>query len=233
VPLGLTALEVEALALSIKIALWSAAASLPFGVAMAWLLARRDFPGKALIDAIVHLPLVLPPVGVGYLLLLLFGRNGLLGGPLHDLFGVTLAFTWQGAALATAVMAFPLLVRAVRLSFEAIDRRIERAGRTLGAGPLDVFVNVTLPLAAPGVLAGLVLAFARALGEFGATIAFAASIPGETRTLPLALYAVMQSPGSEATAYRLMAISFAIALAALLGADALQRRIARWLGQTP
>lgn len=203
---------------------------MPFAVAIGWLLARRAFPGKALLDGIVHLPLVLPPVAVGYLLLLLFGKQGLIGAPLHDAFGVTLAFTWQGAAIAAAVMAFPLFVRALRLSFEAIDRRIEIAARTLGAGPLDTFVSVTLPLAAPGLLAGIVLAFARALGEFGATIAFAASIPGETRTLPLALYAVMQSPGNEDAAVRLMALSFAIAVAALLAAEGLSRRIARWLG---
>ena len=203
---------------------------MPFAVAIGWLLARRAFPGKALLDGIVHLPLVLPPVAVGYLLLLLFGKQGLVGAPLHDAFGITLAFTWQGAAIAAAVMAFPLFVRALRLSFEAIDRRIEIAARTLGAGPLDTFVSVTLPLAAPGLLAGIVLAFARALGEFGATIAFAASIPGETRTLPLALYAVMQSPGNEDAAVRLMALSFAIAVAALLAADGLSRRIARWLG---
>lgn len=203
---------------------------MPFAVAIGWLLARRAFPGKALLDGIVHLPLVLPPVAVGYLLLLLFGKQGLVGAPLHDAFGITLAFTWQGAAIAAAVMAFPLFVRALRLSFEAIDRRIEIAARTLGAGPLDTFVSVTLPLAAPGLLAGIVLAFARALGEFGATIAFAASIPGETRTLPLALYAVMQSPGNEDAAVRLMALSFAIAVAALLAAEGLSRRIARWLG---
>lgn len=216
--------------LSLQVAAWSVAGSLPFAVAIGWLLARHDFPGKALLDGIVHLPLVLPPVAVGYLLLLLFGRQGLIGVPLHDAFGITLAFTWQGAAIAAAVMAFPLFVRALRLSFEAIDRRIEVAARTLGAGPLDTFASVTLPLAAPGLLAGIVLAFARALGEFGATIAFAASIPGETRTLPLALYAVMQSPDNEEAAVRLMALSFAIAVAALLAAEGLSRRIARWLG---
>jgi len=218
------------LTLSLQVAAWSVAGSLPFAVAIGWLLARHDFPGKALLDGIVHLPLVLPPVAVGYLLLLLFGRQGLIGVPLHDAFGITLAFTWQGAAIAAAVMAFPLFVRALRLSFEAIDRRIEVAARTLGAGPLDTFASVTLPLAAPGLLAGIVLAFARALGEFGATIAFAASIPGETRTLPLALYAVMQSPDNEEAAVRLMALSFAIAVAALLAAEGLSRRIARWLG---
>ena len=216
--------------LSLQVAAWSVAGSLPFAVAIGWLLARHDFPGKALLDGIVHLPLVLPPVAVGYLLLLLFGRQGLIGVPLHDAFGITLAFTWQGVAIAAAVMAFPLFVRALRLSFEAIDRRIEVAARTLGAGPLDTFASVTLPLAAPGLLAGIVLAFARALGEFGATIAFAASIPGETRTLPLALYAVMQSPDNEEAAVRLMALSFAIAVAALLAAEGLSRRIARWLG---
>ncbi|MBM3508905.1 MAG: molybdate ABC transporter permease subunit [Alphaproteobacteria bacterium] len=226
----LSPLESEALTLSLQVAAWSVAGSLPFAVAIGWLLARHDFPGKALLDGIVHLPLVLPPVAVGYLLLLLFGRQGLIGVPLHDAFGITLAFTWQGAAIAAAVMAFPLFVRALRLSFEAIDRRIEVAARTLGAGPLDTFASVTLPLAAPGLLAGIVLAFARALGEFGATIAFAASIPGETRTLPLALYAVMQSPDNEEAAVRLMALSFAIAVAALLAAEGLSRRIARWLG---
>ena len=194
----LTALEREALSLSLRVAVLSASASLPFGLLVAWLLARREFYGKALLNGLVHLPLVLPPVVVGYLLLVLLGRNGPLGAWLYETFGVTLAFTWEGAALAAAVMAFPLMVRAMRLSLEAVDRRLEAAARTLGAGPVEVFTTVTLPLMAPGILAGAILAFARSLGEFGATITFVSNIPGETRTLPIALFSVIQSPGGEA-----------------------------------
>ncbi len=217
-------LELEALGLSLKVAAWSVAVSLPFGLLTAWILARLEFPGRALLDGIVHLPLVLPPVVVGYLLLVLFGRQGPLGHYLFAWFGITLPFTWQGAALAAAVMAFPLMVRAMRLSLEAADRRLEAAARTLGAGPIGVFVTITLPLMAPGILAGVVLAFARALGEFGATITFAANIPGETRTLPLALYSVIQTPGGEAPALRLAVLSVVLALAALGGSEFLARR---------
>jgi molybdate transport system permease protein len=169
--------------------------SLPLGVLVAWLLARLEFPGKSLVDGLIHLPLVLPPVVIGYLLLLGFGRRGIFGGWLHDLAGITLAFNWKGAAVAAAVMAFPLMVRAVRLSIEGVDRGVEAAARTLGAGPGRVFFTVTLPLVIPGILTGLILAFARSLGEFGATITFVSNIKGETQTLPLALYTLTQMPG--------------------------------------
>ncbi|HSR71425.1 MAG TPA: molybdate ABC transporter permease subunit [Kiloniellales bacterium] len=221
----LTPLEVEALGLSLRVALWSVATSLPLGLLVAWLLARRDFLGKSALNAVVHLPLVLPPVVVGYLLLVLLGREGPLGRLLLHLFGVTLPFTWQGAALAAAVMAFPLMVRAMRLSLEAVDRRLEAAARTLGARPWTVFLTVTLPLMAPGILVGALLAFARSLGEFGATITFAANIPGETRTLPLALYTLVQTPGGEAGAYRLAGLSVLLALAALGASELLARRL--------
>ncbi|MGB8273648.1 MAG: molybdate ABC transporter permease subunit, partial [Alphaproteobacteria bacterium] len=170
--IALTPLEIEALRLSLKVGLWSVAISLPAGIALAWLLARREFPGKILVNGLLHLPLVLPPVAVGYGLLVLFGRRGILGGYLHDTLGITIVFTWKGAAIASAVMAFPLMVRAIRLSIEAVDRRLEAAARTLGAGPLDVFATITLPLALPGVIAGVILGFARSIGEFGATITF-------------------------------------------------------------
>ena len=221
----LTPLEIEALGLSLKVALWSVAFSLPFGLATAWLLGRCEFYGKTLLDGIVHLPLVLPPVVVGYLLLLLFGRNGPLGSWLLDAFGITLAFTWEGAALAAAVMAFPLMVRAMRLSIEAVDQKLETAARTLGASRLGVFATVTLPLILPGVLAGAVLAFARSLGEFGATITFVSNIPGETRTLPLALYSLIQTPGGEAGALRLAVLSVLLSLGALAVSEALARRL--------
>ena len=228
-PWGLTPLEAEALTLSLRVSLWSVAASLPFGLLMAWLLARREFPGKSLLNGLVHLPLVVPPVVVGYLLLVLFGREGPIGAWLHETLGVTVAFTWQGAALAAAVMAFPLMVRAMRLSLEAVDRRLEAAARTLGAGRADVFMSVTLPLMAPGILAGAILAFARGLGEFGATITFVSNIPGETRTLPLALYSQAQVPGGEAAALRLTIISVVLAFAALAASELLAQRLRRRL----
>ena len=226
----LTALEVEALGLSLRVAVACVAVTLPFGLAAAWLLARREFPGKALFDALIHAPLVLPPVAVGYLLLVLFGRNGPVGGWLYDIFGITLIFTWERAALASAVMAFPLMVRAIRLALEMVDRRIETAARTLGAGRLKVALTITLPLALPGILAGMVLAFARSLGEFGATITFAANIPGETRTLPIALYTLVQAPGGEAGAMRLMIISLILAVAALVFSELISRRLAARFG---
>ena len=226
----LTPLEAEALRLSLLVAGWAVAGSLPFGILCAWVLARRDFPGKALVDGLVHLPLVLPPVVVGYLLLILLGRRGPVGAWLYDWFGVTVAFTWKGAAIASAVIAFPLMVRAIRLSLEAVDQRLEQAARTLGAGPVDTFLTVTLPLMAPGLLTGVVLAFARSLSEFGATITFVSNIPGETRTLPIALYALTQEPGGEAGALRLCAISVAVAFAALLAAEGLARRVRRSIG---
>jgi molybdate transport system permease protein len=227
---GLTPAEWEALRLSLWVAGWAVAASLPAGVAAAWLLGRRRFPGKSLLDGLVHLPLVLPPVVTGYLLLLLLGRKGPLGAWLYDSLGVTVAFTWKGAAVASGVMAFPLMVRAVRQAVEALDPGLEQAARTLGAGPLRVFCTVSLPLILPGVLTGAVLAFARSLGEFGATITFVSNIPGQTRTLPLALYSLVQTPGGEAGALRLCLIAVAVSLAALVVSELLSRRLAARLG---
>ena len=218
-----TAETAQVIELSLRVALVSVAASLPFAVAAAWLLARRDFPGKALFDAFVHLPLVVPPVVVGYALLLAFGRHGPLGALLEPL-GIRFAFRWTGAALAAAVMGFPLVVRAIRLSMEAIEPRLEGAARTLGAGPWRVFFTVTLPLAWPGLLTGSLLGFARALGEFGATITFVSNIPGETRTLPLAIYGATQVPGGDSEALALSLVSVAIAFAALAASEALARR---------
>jgi molybdate transport system permease protein len=202
------------------------AGSLPFGIAAAMLLARGRFWGKSLFNALVHLPLVLPPVVTGYALLLLFGRQGTLGAFLADNFGIVFAFRWTGAALACAVMGFPLMVRAIWLSIEAVDRRLEAAAATLGASPLWVFATVTLPLALPGILAGMILSFAKALGEFGATITFVSNIPGETQTLPTAIYTFLQVPGGDPGALRLAAVSVVISMAALLMSDALTRRIA-------
>jgi molybdate transport system permease protein len=215
--------EAEAILLSLKVGAASVAASLPIAIATAWVLARRDFPGKALLDAIVHLPLVLPPVVVGYALLLAFGRHGPLGALLAPL-GITFAFRWTGAALAAAVMGFPLVVRAIRLSMEAIDPRLEAAGRTLGARPWRVFATLTLPLAWPGLVTGALLGFARALGEFGATITFVSNIPGETQTLPLAVYSAIQVPGGDAEALRLSLFSVLLSLAALAVSERLARR---------
>jgi len=225
-----TPLEVEAALLSLRVAGVAVLTSLPLGIFVAWLLARRTFPGKVLLDGLVHLPLVLPPVVVGYLLLVLFGRRGPVGAWLDQAFGITIAFTWKGAALAAAVMAFPLMVRAIRLSLEAVDRRLEAAARTLGASPAWVFLTVTVPLMAPGILTGTILAFARSLGEFGATITFVSNIPGETRTLPLALFTLTQTPGGDAGALRLVVIFAVLALAALIASELLARRIARRIG---
>jgi molybdate transport system permease protein len=222
-----TPAELTAIALSVKVAATAALASLPFGIAVGWLLARRRFVGKALVDALVHLPLVLPPVVVGYALLVLLGRNGAVGAPLERWFGVGFAFHWTGAALASAVMAFPLMVRAVRLSIEAADPRLEQAAATLGAGPWRVFASITLPLAWPGIVAGAMLAFAKALGEFGATITFVSSIPGETQTLSSAIYGFMQTPGAEAGIWRLGLMAVAISLLALLVSEWLVRRTRR------
>jgi molybdate transport system permease protein len=220
-----TDLEIEAVRLSLRVAFWSVAGSLPIGVFVAWLLARKRFPGKALLDGLVHLPLVVPPVVVGFGLLVLFGRRGPIGGWLYDTFGITLIFTWKGAALAAAVMAFPLMVRAMRLSLEAVDQRLEAAARTLGAGPLDAFVTISLPLMAPGILAGIVLAFARSLGEFGATITFVSNIPGQTRTIPVAIYTLTQTPDGDVAALRLSVIAVLLALLALIASELLSRRI--------
>jgi molybdate transport system permease protein len=224
---SLTALENEAVILSLRVAFWAVLWSLPLGIFTAWLLARRDFFGKTLVNGLIHLPLIVPPVVVGYLLLIMLGRRGVLGSWLHDWFGITIAFTWKGAAVAAAVMAFPLMVRAIRLSMDEVDRRLEQAARTLGAGPFRVFFTVTLPLTLPGILTGTILAFARSLGEFGATITFVSNIPGETRTLPLALYTLTQSPGGEAGALRLVVVAVVLALAALMVSEVLARRLAR------
>ncbi len=217
--------ETEALLLSLRVGLWSVLLSLPPGLLVAWLLARRAFPGKFLLNGLVHLPLVVPPVVVGYLLLMLLGRRGPLGGLLEAWFGISVAFTWKGAAVAAGVMGFPLMVRAIRLSLDAVDRGIEAAARTLGAGPGWVFLTITLPLILPGILTGVILAFARSLGEFGATITFVSNIPGETRTLPLALYTATQLPGGEAIAVRLAVLSVALAMAALIGSEIMARRL--------
>jgi molybdate transport system permease protein len=216
--------EWTAVWLSLRIALWATAVSLPFGIAVAFLLARASFWGKTLVDGIVHLPLVLPPVVTGYMLLILFGRRGPIGAFLADHFGIVFSFRWTGAALAAGVMSFPLLVRAVRLAIEAIDRRFEEAASTLGANRSFVLLTVTLPLALPGIIAGSVLAFARALGEFGATITFVSNIPGETQTISAAIYTYTQVPGGDAAALRLVVIAVAIALVALIVSEWFARR---------
>ncbi len=222
--------ELEALRLSLEVAARSVGFSLPLAVLAAWVLTRMRFPGRLALDAFVHLPLVLPPVAVGYALLLLLGVRAPLGAWLHSRFGIQLAFTTAGAALATAVMTFPLMVRAIRLSLENVDRGLEDAARTLGAAPLDRFLTITLPLMLPGILAGAVTAFAAGLGEFGAVITFASNVPGVTRTLPLALYTAMQSPGGDQLALRLALLSFALGLIGLLVAELLVRRVRRFLG---
>jgi molybdate transport system permease protein len=223
----LTAEEWEILRLSLRVAFWAVLVSAPFAVAVAYALARFDFPGKTLFDAAVHLPLVLPPVVVGYALLLVLGKRGPIGSLLDDWFGVVVAFRWTGAALAAGIMGFPLMVRAVRLSFETIDRKLEAAASTLGAGRIGIFLTVTLPLALPGVVTGVLLSFARSLGEFGATITFVSNIPGETRTLPLAIYTYTQTPAGDAAALRLSLIAVALSLAALFASEVLVRRAAR------
>jgi molybdate transport system permease protein len=228
--LSLTDQELEAVRLSLRVAFWSVTGSLPFGIAVAWLLARRNFPAKTLVDGLVHLPLVVPPVVTGFILLVLFGRRGPIGAWLYDAFGITIIFTWRGAALAAAVVGFPLMVRAMRLSLEAVDRRLEAAARSLGASPFDVFLTVTLPLMAPGILVGAILAFARGLGEFGATITFVSNIPGQTRTIPMAIYTYTQTPDGDEAAFRLSVIAVAIALAALVVSEVLARRLKARIG---
>jgi molybdate transport system permease protein len=223
--------ELDALHLSLSVAARSVLISLPLGLLLAWVLTRRRFYGRTLLDAVVHLPLVLPPVVVGYLLLVLFGIRGPLGGPLSRLLGIQLIFTRNGAALATAVMSFPLMVRAIRLSLENVDRGLEQAARTLGAGPWDRFASITLPLMLPGILAGLITAFSASLGEFGAVITFVSNIPGETRTLPLALYTALQTPNGEAEAARLAAVSLILGLVGLLLSEWFARRVRRMLGR--
>jgi molybdate transport system permease protein len=220
----LTPEEWTAIRLSLRIALWATFVALPFGIATAWLLARKNFWGKSLFDGLIHLPLVMPPVVTGYLLLISFGRRGPVGAFLYDYFGIVFSFRWTGAALAAGVMGFPLMVRAIRLSIETIDRRLEKAAATLGASPLRVFATVTLPLALPGIIAGMVLCFAKALGEFGATITFVSNIPGETRTISAAIYTYTQIPGGDAAAGRLVVIAIVLALAALIVSEWFARR---------
>lgn len=223
----LTADEWTAVRLSLRVAFWATAASLPLGLLVALVLARGNFWGKSLLNILVHLPLIMPPVVTGYLLLILFGRRGAIGGFLAEHFDIVFAFRWTGAALACAVMAFPLMVRAMRLSIEAVDPKLEDAASTLGANRFWVFATVTLPLALPGVIAGMILAFAKAMGEFGATITFVSNIPGETQTLPLAIYVLTQAPGGDAGALRLTLVSVAISVGALLVSELLARRAAR------
>lgn len=225
--LTLSPAEATAVALSLKVAFWAMLASLMPGVAVALALARGRFWGKTLLNGVVHLPLVMPPVVTGYLLLLTLGRKAPLGQFLADHLGLVFSFRWTGAALACAIMGFPLMVRAIRLSIEAVDRRLEAAAGTLGASPLWVFLTVTLPLALPGVVAGMILSFAKAMGEFGATITFVSNIPGETQTLPSAIYSLTQVPGGDLGAFRLTLVSIAISLAALMASEVLARRVAR------
>lgn len=223
--LSFTPEELVAIHLSLKIALVATAASLPPGLLAAWALARRDFWGKTLLNGLVHLPLILPPVVTGYLLLLLMGRKGPIGSLLDQYFGIVFAFRWTGAALAAGIMGFPLLVRAIRLSIELVDRRLEEAAVTLGAAPIWVFVTVTLPLALPGIIAGTILSFGKALGEFGATITFVSNIPGETQTIPTAIYTYTNVPGGDTAAMRLVVISIIISMAALILSELLARRV--------
>ncbi len=220
--------EWTAIRLALKVATVGALASLPFGVAVAWLLARRRFPGKSLVNAVVHMPMVLPPVVTGWLLLIGFGQHGIFGRALEACCGVTLSFRWTGAALAAAVMGFPLMVRAIRLSIEAVDTRLEQAAQTLGAPSWFVFTTVTLPLAAPGIIAGLILGFARAIGEFGATITFVANIPGQTQTIATAIYTATQDPNGDATTWRLTGVALAIAFVALFASEAFAARVVKW-----
>jgi molybdate transport system permease protein len=222
--------EWMAVRLSLRVALWATLISLPFGVVVALALARGHFWGKQILNGLVHLPLILPPVATGYVLLMLFGRKGPVGAFLDDTFGMVLAFRWTGAVLAAAVMAFPLMVRAIRLSIEAVDPKLEDAARTLGANRWWTFVTITLPLILPGILAGAILAFAKAMGEFGATITFVSNIPGETQTLPSAIYAFLQVPGGDASALRLLIVSVIIAVAALVLSEIMARRAAERIG---
>ena len=225
--LDLSLLEREALSLSLQVAFWAVAISLPFAIAVAWVLARCEFWGKIILDGLVHLPLILPPVVVGYILLVTMGRNGVLGKWLYETWGLQFAFNWKGAALAAGIMGFPLLVRALRLSLEAIDPKLETAARTLGATPFATFCQVTFPLMLPGLVTGLFLAFARALAEFGATITFVANIPGQTRTLPVAIYTALQTPGGDEMALRMVFLSIGLAVLALAASEFMGRRVRR------
>ncbi|MGI9362123.1 MAG: molybdate ABC transporter permease subunit [Parasphingorhabdus sp.] len=230
--LDLSTEEWTAVYLSLRISFWAMACSLPFGIMLALALARGRFWGKSLLDGLVHLPLILPPVVTGYFLLILFGRQGPVGVFLADNFGIILAFRWTGAALACAIMGFPLMVRAIRLSIEAVDFRIEEAAGTLGASPVWVFFTITLPLILPGILSGMILSFARAMGEFGATITFVSNIPGETQTLPTAIYTFTQVPGGDFQALRLTLISVIISMGALLLSNLMARQVSKRIGQS-
>lgn len=229
---ALTPDELRAVALSLRVSFWATLLSLPVGIATAYALARHDFPGKQLLNGLVHLPLILPPVVTGYLLLLTFGRRGPAGQFLEQCCGLVLSFRWTGAALAAAVMAFPLMVRAIRLAIEAVDPKLEQAASTLGASRPWVFLTITLPLILPGIIAGAILAFAKAMGEFGATITFVSNIPGQTQTLPSAIYGFLQVPGGDAAALRLVVISVALAMTALLLSEWLSRAVARRIAGT-
>ncbi|PNH95499.1 molybdate ABC transporter permease subunit [Vibrio diazotrophicus] len=222
--------ELTALLLSIKVAAYAVVWLLPVGVILGWVLARKEFVGKSVLDSLIHLPLVLPPVVIGYLLLISMGRRGVIGSWLYDLFGVSFSFSWRGAVLACVVVSLPLMVRAIRLSVEGIDIKLEQAAKTLGASPIKVFFTITLPLTMPGVITGVMLAFARSLGEFGATISFVSNIPAETQTIPLAMFTFLETPGEEMAAARLCAISIVIALLSLLISEWVSRRVRRRLG---
>lgn len=226
----MTDLEYQALLLSVKVGFYTVLWLLPFAIFLAWLLARKQFFGKTLLDSMIHLPLVLPPVVVGYILLVLMGRQGLLGAPLHQLLDISFSFNWKGVVLACWVVSLPLMVRAIRLSLESVDIKLEQAAATLGASPLKVFFTITLPLMTPGLITGITLAFARSLGEFGATISFVSNIPGETQTLPLAMFNFIETPGSEMQAARLCILSIVIALLSLFISEWLNRRAAARLG---
>nr|WP_269780884.1 molybdate ABC transporter permease subunit [Photobacterium carnosum] len=228
--LVLTEYELEALFLSLKIASVAVIFSLPLGIGCAWLLARRQFWGKSLLDGLIHLPLVLPPVVIGYLLLITMGRQGTIGKWLYEWFGFTFSFSWRGAALAVAVVSFPLMVRSIRLALEGVDKKLEQAAFTLGASPVRVFMTITLPLMIPGILTGTILAFARALGEFGATITFVSNIPGQTQTIPLAMYSFIETPGAESEAARLCIVAIVIALLSLFASEWLTRVARKRLG---
>lgn len=225
----LSDLEWSAIILSLKVSLWAIVAGLPLAIFIAWMLATKEFLGKNLLNAIVHLPLVLPPVVLGYVLLITMGNNGLIGKFLNDHFELNFVFSWRGAALASAVVAFPLMVKPIRLSFEAVDRKLGEAARTLGARPSRVFFTIILPLISPGIIAGVILAYARSLGEFGATITFVSNIPGETRTLPIAIYTYTQMPDGDAAAARLVIMAVVLAMVALVGSEIMTRRLSKIL----
>ncbi|RTZ17318.1 molybdate ABC transporter permease subunit [Vibrio aquaticus] len=226
----LTEYEYQALMLSLKVAFFAIVWLIPLGIAIAWVLARKQFPGKSLVDSIIHLPLVLPPVVIGYLLLISMGRQGFLGSWLYEHFGLVFSFNWKGAVLACIVVSLPLMVRSIRLSLESVDTKLEQAAATLGASPFKIFLTITLPLTIPGIITGTMLAFARSLGEFGATISFVSNIPGETQTIPLAMYNFIETPGSEAEAMRLCIISIVIALSSLVISERLSKATTRRLG---